>query len=108
MRHTFIVQHASLLQDCHGKGLDQQLYVSGGCEALGHWDEEMAVGPMELDESYETPTYRLNVRDLPDNPIKYKYLIKRGNVITSWETIPPPFRIITPDSVSRAAAASPP
>ena len=107
MRHTFLVEHASLLPDRNNSNaaLHQSIYVIGGCEALGNWDEEQAVGPFVLDPSFERPTYRCEVRDLPTGVVKYKYIIKRGKVLTKWETIPPPFRTLKLTSKTKAAAA---
>jgi glycerophosphoryl diester phosphodiesterase len=100
----FSVEHENLQLDAHGDpGFQQSLYITGNCDSLGNWSEELAVGPMILDNRYAKPTYTLVV-DLPSPPsdgaaapdIRYKYIVKRGSMLVKWETIPPPFRVVSP------------
>ena len=89
--HVFLVAHSILLPDSHTshapppQSLDQALYITGNCKALGDWAVDDVKGPMVLDPNYESPTYRLSV-DLPaDISIQYKYCIKRNTILSSWE-----------------------
>mmetsp|Transcript_12182 Transcript_12182/g.24947 ORF Transcript_12182/g.24947 Transcript_12182/m.24947 type:complete len:769 (-) Transcript_12182:86-2392(-) len=70
------------------------VHVIGSVPELGLWNEELSVqlsktgsdiyeGQVEVDE------------DNAADEVRYKYLVKRNDVLVRWETIPPPFRTYT-------------